>query len=204
MTFLNLIAPTVRAVLSIDNYLGQQSNTFQDIYDPLKEKFLKRTPSIPAMRIIGYFVLHSPSHLQQAREYLIKQLSMEDDKRSQLAAVVLLQFLFNEYIVSMSNSQVCRAFLDALVALVSRRSSSPTLLPCSACTLALKMLQHITTHPEHQTIVDAESDSIKIREITDTQPIQHPLLEPSVQTNINTLLHVLEKVKCPSIRDEHW
>jgi hypothetical protein len=143
------------------------------------------------MRIIGYFVLHSRSHHQQARQYLVKQLAMLDDKRSQLAAVVVLQFLFNQYIASSTNNQVCRVVLDDLVALVSARSSSPTLLPCSACTLALQMLQHIITHPESDSTVEAT----KIIEITDNKPTQHPLLKPFIQNNMSTLLDVLEKVK---------
>jgi hypothetical protein len=181
--------------VSIDNYLDQPNNTFQHIYDPLKDKFLKRVPSEPAMRLVGYFVLHSGSHYQQAQQYLIKQLTMQDDKRGQLAAVVLLQFLFNQYIAPSSNSQVCHVLLDALVALVANRSSSPTLLPCSACTLALQMLHHITMHPENGSTIETEIYTKKIQEITDNQTTQHLILDQYIQKNMSTLLDVLEKVK---------
>lgn len=48
------------------------------------------------MRIIGYFMLYS-KHQKIVQQYILQELCGAN-KRSQLAAVVLLQFLFTNYI----------------------------------------------------------------------------------------------------------
>lgn len=48
------------------------------------------------MRIIGYFMLYS-KHQKIVQQYILQELNGVN-KRSQLAAVVLLQFLFTNYI----------------------------------------------------------------------------------------------------------
>ncbi|KAG1174962.1 hypothetical protein G6F70_002347 [Rhizopus microsporus] len=106
-------SPTVKALLSIESYL--ETNKFKHVYEPLKEKFLKRSHQHESsMRIIGYFLLYSTKHQSTAREFIYQEL-LTDNKRDQLAAVILLQ----------------------------QRSASPTLLSCSAYELSLNCCWYI-------------------------------------------------------------
>lgn len=66
------------------------------------------------MRIIGYLALYS-KHQSIVQQYICKELS-SSDKRSQLAAVVLIQFLFSYAISSEDfHNDLASLFIPPLV-----------------------------------------------------------------------------------------
>ncbi|KAL9548394.1 hypothetical protein MBANPS3_005703 [Mucor bainieri] len=181
-------SPTIKAVLSIQNYISKDASAlFKQIYDSLKDKFLKKQPNEAAMRIISYFTLHSSTTCKiQAQQVLIDELKSAD-KKDQLAAVVLLQFLMKHYGHSMNS--MASAFFAPLSQLVEMRSSQPTLLNCLACELALQCIQMaLTATPDTSASV---IPSTKIMEVEETTPVENT--SEDMWRGLDTLLYVLEK-----------
>jgi len=181
------LAPTIKAILSIQNYISKDvSALFKQIYDSLKDKFLKKQPNEAAMRIVSYFTLHSNPCKIQVQQVLIDELK-NTDKKDQLAAVVLLQLLVKHYNDSMSKAAL--VFFAPLVQLIEMRSSQPTLLNCSACELALQCIQMAwTASPGTAT---NEASSTKIMEVNESESMD---ASEEVWQGLDTILTVLEKV----------
>ncbi|CAO3674999.1 unnamed protein product [Rhizopus microsporus] len=134
-------SPTVKALLSIESYL--ETNKFKHVYEPLKEKFLKRSHQHESsMRIIGYFLLYSTKHQSTAREFIYQEL-LTDNKRDQLAAVILLQFLYAKYIIKEDHADFVYTLVPLFVQVTEKHSASPTLLSCSAYELSLNCCWYI-------------------------------------------------------------
>lgn len=158
---------------------------FNQIYDSLKDKFLKKQPNEPAMRVVSYFTLHSSTCKIQAQQVLIDKLKTAD-KKDQLAVVVLLQFFAKHYSDSMS--RVALVFITPLVQLIEMRSSQPTLLNCSACELALQCIQMtLTGSPDTST---DETPSTKIVEVEETKLMN---TSEHMWQGLDKILHVLEE-----------
>ncbi|GAN07701.1 hypothetical protein MAM1_0172d07203 [Mucor ambiguus] len=178
-------SPTVKAILSIQNYVSKDASAlFKQIYDSLKDKFLKKQPNEAAMRVISYFILHSSTCKIQAQQVLIDELKSAD-KKDQLAVVVLLQFLMKHY--SSSMNRVALVFFNPLAQLVEMRSSQPTLLNCLACELALRCIQMaLTASPDTLT---SKTSSTKIMEVEETEFMD---TSEEIWQGLENILHVLE------------
>ncbi|GAA5817484.1 hypothetical protein MFLAVUS_011032 [Mucor flavus] len=125
-------SPTIRALISIENYLTSSDNftiSFDHVYRSLEEKQIS-TVSRQCESLV--------------QQYILQELNGVN-KRSQLAAVVLLQFLFTNYI-SMQDvySDLSALFISPLTQI--SQNDSPTLLACSACDLALQFSRYIALH----------------------------------------------------------
>ncbi|KAL7313618.1 hypothetical protein PS15m_007342 [Mucor circinelloides] len=179
-------SPTIKAILSIKNYISKDvSASFKQIYDSLKDKFLKKQPNEAAMRVVSYFTLHSNPCKIQVQQVLIDELK-NTDKKDQLAAVVLLQLLVKHYSEPMS--KIALVFFAPLVQLIEMRSSQPTLLNCSACELALQCIQMAwTASPGAAT---NEASNIKIMEVDESESMD---ASEEVWQGLDTILTVLEK-----------
>ncbi|CAO3634881.1 unnamed protein product [Mucor hiemalis] len=196
--------PTVRAIVSIENYLSASNDiteSFKHVYNSLHEKFIKRSSksnsnSEPGMRVIGYFIMHS-KYQKEIQQHLCNELR-SDDKRSQLAAVLLLQFVFTQYISpSKGFWEVSTVFVSPLVYISNKYSESPTLLACSSCDLALNLTRYTVLHmddPPAQPISNA-----KIMELDDTIDNENSYQTfTSVLDQVKTLFHVMEKWQKPA------
>lgn len=183
-----MLAPTIKAILSIQNYISRDIPTsFKQIYDSLRDKLLKKQPNEAAMRIIGYFTIHSDDACRnQVQQMLIDELR-KVDKRHQLAVVVLLQFLMKQYHESMR--EAASIFLVPLTELVETRSDQPTLLTCSACELALQCVQIALSAPPN--IVTRDASTAKIIEVEVSAPIDRLL---KIWNVLDRILSILEKV----------
>ncbi|KAI8078967.1 uncharacterized protein B0P05DRAFT_541886 [Gilbertella persicaria] len=181
-------SPTVRAIVSIEHYLLQNDITtsFQHVYVPLKEKILKKNTqaNTPAIRIIGYFTLQSKQTTDQVQAILKNELTMMEDKRSQLACVVLLQSLFSHVAGKERHDQFIIDLVPLLIH-IAEKQSKPTLLACSSCELAIQLLQSILTQPAHPII-----GNTKIQVVEEVNTINH--LSTSWH-QIGRVLFVLEK-----------
>lgn len=186
---MKMLAPTIKAILSIQNYISKDVATlFKQIYNSLKDKFLKRQPNEAAMRIISFFTLHSNSCQIQVQQMLVNELR-KPDKKDQLAVVVLLQFFFKYY--NESTKTVALIFLNPLVDLIEMRSDQPTLLNCSACELALQFARIVLTSPLN-TFTKGETSTNKIMEIEVSELIDKSPEE--AWEGLDKSLSVLEKV----------
>ncbi|KAF1804576.1 hypothetical protein V8B55DRAFT_1499181 [Mucor lusitanicus] len=179
-------SPTIKAILSIQTYISKDiSALFKQIYDSLKDKLLKKQPNEAAMRVVGYFAVHSSTCKIQAQQVLIDELK-STDKKDQLAVVVLLQFLMKQYNNSMNT--VASVFFTPLVQLVEMRSSQPTLLNCSACELALQCVR-MTLTASADTLI-SETSTTKIMEVEESKSKD---TSEEFWHGLDKLLHMLEK-----------
>lgn len=145
---------------------------FRHLYDPLKEKILKKNANETALRLMSYFLLYS-SYKLQIQQFFFQELE-SNDKRSQLATVIVLQFLYDNHLVEEDMSQ----FVPALIHLTYTKT--PTILACASAELVLNICKYALTHTEH--------DSSKIVEVED--------ISVSFDwKNIDALLNNLETVK---------
>ncbi|KAI8076271.1 hypothetical protein BDF21DRAFT_66511 [Thamnidium elegans] len=187
-------SPTIRALISIENYLTSSNNftkSFDHIYHSLEEKFIKRNKansnSESSMRIIGYFMLYS-KHQKLVQQYISQELC-ETSKRNQLAVVVLLQFLFTNYI-SMQDmySDLSALFISSLTQVSQKYADSPTLLACSSCDLALQFSRYIALH------LNSTNDTIaSITELQDDNNNTKFHQISKAWEYADTLLNIMEK-----------
>lgn len=185
---MKMIAPTIKAIQSIQNYISKDVATlFKQVYDSLKDKFLKRQPNEAAMRIVSFFTLHSNNCQIQVQQMLVNELR-KSDKKDQLAVVVLLQFFFKHY--NESINKVALVFLTPLVDLIEMRSDQPTLLNCSTCELALQFTRIALASPPN-TVTIEETSTNKIMEVK-AESIDKP--PEDFWQNLEKTLNVLEKV----------
>ncbi|KAI7851603.1 hypothetical protein BDC45DRAFT_206447 [Circinella umbellata] len=121
-------SPIVRALYSIDDYLN--SLCFSDVYDPLKDHFLKPKSSQAksALRIARYLLIYSRHRLNFATFLKTHELQ-SDDKRRHLAAALLLED-------GIDNS-VLVPFIPNLVYLAQHYGEKPTLIASIACDTVL-------------------------------------------------------------------
>ncbi|KAI9348898.1 hypothetical protein BD770DRAFT_164236 [Pilaira anomala] len=186
-------SPTIRALISIENYLTSTDNfskSFDHVYSSLEDKFIKRSKvssnSEPSMRIIGYFVLYSKSR-KLVQQY-ISQLLYDADKRSQLAAVMLLQFLFTSYISAQDiHSDISALFIPPLTNVSQKYADTPTLLACSSCDLALQFSRYIALH-----LNNTDSTTAPITELEDTSNLEYSQISEAWKY-ADTLLYIMEK-----------
>ena len=159
------------------------------------------------MRIIGYFVLYSKNR-KLVQQY-ISQLLYDADKRSQLAAVMLLQFLFTNYISAQDiYSDLSALFIPPLTSVsqkyaysilqipfiqlhysyFSKFRDTPTLLACSSCDLALQFSRYIALH-----LNNTDSTTAPITELNDTSNLEYSQISKAWKY-ADTLLYIMEKV----------
>ncbi|KAI9492190.1 hypothetical protein BDB00DRAFT_873642 [Zychaea mexicana] len=117
-------SPIARALYSIDEYL--ETPRFEDIYDPLKDQFLKpkSTQAKAALRLAQYVLLHS-RHKANFRSFLKTHELQSGDKRAHLAAALLLE------------SVAVDEFIPDLVRLAQQYGEKPTMTACIACDAVL-------------------------------------------------------------------
>ncbi|KAI9470751.1 MAG: hypothetical protein EXX96DRAFT_490804 [Benjaminiella poitrasii] len=185
-------SPTIRAILSIEHYLNPDDikTLFKHVFDPLKEKILKRQPSEPAMRLISYFIIHS-IYKKQIQRFFAEEL-LESDRKTQLAIVLVLQFLYRQYIASSNNYQdIIPLFLPPLTRIIEGNSQTPTLLACSAYELASHYCQYALVHRVRDDRTN-EGSASKIVELDAAYNSNHPIDQVVWQT-IENLLTGIEK-----------
>lgn len=193
--------PTVRAIVSIENYLSASDDiteSFKHVYDSLHDKFIKRSSkssssSEPGMRVIGYFIMHS-KYQKEIQQHICNELK-SNDKRSQLAAVLLLQFVFTHYLSSSNGFwELSTVFISPLVYISNKYSESPTLLACSACELALQFTRYAMLHMDDRPTVPISK--AKIMEVDNDTNISNANSYQnftSVLEQVKTLFAVMEK-----------
>ncbi|KAI8641797.1 hypothetical protein BD408DRAFT_202394 [Parasitella parasitica] len=176
----------VKAIISIQNYISPDiSVLFKQIYDSLKNKFIKQKPNEEAMRIVCFFALHSNTCQAQVQQFLRNELR-KPDKKDQLAVVILLQFFLKNYAKSMDKALL--VLYTPLVELVEMRSDQPTLLGFSACELALQCTRKaLTATPVTMSKVATTN---KIMEIEAYESVDRP---SEVWDGLHKILDVLEK-----------
>ncbi|KAI8147856.1 hypothetical protein BJV82DRAFT_309190 [Fennellomyces sp. T-0311] len=119
-------SPIARALYSIDNYLD--SLRFADVYDALKDQFLKpkSAQAAAALRLARYLLLNS-RHQQSFHHFLKTQELQSDDKRRHLAAVLLLE----------QAADSVAEFVPDLIQLAKQYGDKPVLIACLACDTVL-------------------------------------------------------------------
>ncbi|KAI9263132.1 hypothetical protein BDA99DRAFT_58381 [Phascolomyces articulosus] len=124
----NRDSPIVRALYSIDDYLN--SSRFADVYDPLKDQFLKPKSSQakPALRLARYLLMDS-QHKNNFRAFFKTHELQSDDKRRHLAGVILLE--------SVVDMESIMEFIPDLVHLVQLYGDKPTLTACISCDIVI-------------------------------------------------------------------
>ncbi|KAG2196055.1 hypothetical protein INT47_008149 [Mucor saturninus] len=195
LTVHSIESPTVRAILSIENYLTSGKDTsqsFKHVYDSLKEKFIKRSKNNAAneqaMRIIGYLVLYS-KHQEAGQQYICNELS-SSDKRCQLAAVILIQFLLSHYMSSEnSHNDLASLFIPLLVDISEKYGDTTTLLACSSCDLALQLSRYVALHLN--SVAEPTSKIIEIQETSNDTISIHQIQK--AWEHADTMLYRLEK-----------
>ncbi|CEP13984.1 hypothetical protein [Parasitella parasitica] len=180
------LAPIVKAILSIQNYISPDiSAFFKQIYDSLKNKFIKQKPNEEAMRIISFFALHSDVCQVQVQQVLRDELR-KSDKKDQLAVVILLHFFFKNYTKSMEKALLM--LYVPLVHLVEKQSDQPTLLSFSACDLALQFTRvALTATPAIESKMAATTKIMEIEVSESVDKLQ------KVWDGLSKILNVLEK-----------
>ncbi|KAI7905031.1 uncharacterized protein BX663DRAFT_501425 [Cokeromyces recurvatus] len=182
-------SPTIRAIMSIENYLAPNETLFKHVFDPLKEKILKRHPNEAAMHLIGYFILDSV-HNKQIQQFFVQELS-RSDKKTQLAIIILLQFLYKQSIVLRDNCRdMTLLFLPSLIYIIEECGQATTLLACSAYNIAAQFCQYNLLHLHDNYI--KENDSLKIIEL-DGSCISSNTIDQILWSTIEQLLIILEK-----------
>lgn len=157
------IAPTLNALLSIEKYLESNPEHFDHLYEPLKAKILKRKQNESSMRILGYFLLYS-TFKSIARDFIYQQL-INENKKDQLASVVLLQFLYNKYIKQSEHVDLVSNLVPLLVKISEKYGEAPTLLSCSACELAMAGCGYMLDHRDEDKVI-VQIEPVNIENIT--------------------------------------
>lgn len=154
------------------------------LYNPLKEKILKKSTSEAALRLMCYFLLFS-SYKTQIQQFFIKELD-STDKRSQLATVIILQYLYDNYLQNEDEPHFSQLFISHLVNITN--TATPTVLACTACEAAIHLFEYALEH-------NNDTPTSKIVQVD----IPEDTLE-SLYKYMDTLLNNLETVSiCSSI-----
>ncbi|KAI8350928.1 hypothetical protein EDC96DRAFT_519232 [Choanephora cucurbitarum] len=142
-------SPTVRAILSIQHYILHNgiNASFHHVYGPLKEKILKRgnQQNESSMRLVSYLALYSEETAAAVQACLRAELEPNlSDKRSQLACVLVLQFLSTHCFYQQSTKQYVSFAMSVVPPLldIADKQDRPTLLTCSAAEVAIQLVSY--------------------------------------------------------------
>ncbi|KAI8997391.1 hypothetical protein BDB01DRAFT_34574 [Pilobolus umbonatus] len=207
-------SPAVRALLSLDNYVKSSEQdrltNFKHIYDSVKEKFLKKSKSNTnqsSMRIIGYFLLNS-QYKDDINTFMCNELR-KNDKRNQLAAVLLIDFIFFTYIASSTENHWNLISLVAPELIrIAHQSNQPTLLCTTSCELALKCAHYLLINlkkpilsPSRMVNDASKLKIIEIDPVLNTSEKIHHL--NGIWRGVDTLLCLMEKWSTPNTHLTH-
>lgn len=122
------------------------------MYRPLKEKILKRgsQQNESSMRLVSYLALYSEETAAAVQACLRAELEPNlSDKRSQLACVLVLQFLSTHCFYQQSTKQYISFAMSVVPPLldIADKQDRPTLLTCSAVEVAIQLVSYAMKPP---------------------------------------------------------
>lgn len=163
--------------------LGDAQAHFRHLYDPFKEKILKKNANETALRLLCYFLLYS-THKTHVQQFFMQVLEATD-KRSALAVTIALKFLLEHY---EAEPHFPSLFVPSLIKLT--HVQTPTLLACSAFEVAVSLCKY-TLHQHHEQQNTVNSAKIIEIDFNSTSSSNSELF----RVYIDTLIHQLETVK---------
>ncbi|KAG1456310.1 hypothetical protein G6F56_006856 [Rhizopus delemar] len=98
------------------------------------------------------------------RDFIYQQL-INENKKDQLASVVLLQFLYNKYIKQSEHVDLVSNLVPLLVKISEKYGEAPTLLSCSACELAMAGCGYMLDHRDEDKVI-VQIEPVNIENIT--------------------------------------